>query len=133
MGRSGYLIDSNAIIDFLGGRLPDSGMEFLSQVIDDTPSISVITKIEVLGYNGTDQEELIFKSFVGDSEVLNLSEAIIDLCIQIRKSYRIKLPDALIAATAINNDFILVTRNISDFNFIENLELINPHKIKKSN
>jgi hypothetical protein len=69
MGRSGYLIDSNAIIDFLGERLPDSGMEFLSQVIDDTPSISVITKIEVLGYNGTDQEELIFKSFVGDSEV----------------------------------------------------------------
>ncbi|WP_409029151.1 type II toxin-antitoxin system VapC family toxin [Gracilimonas sediminicola] len=133
MGRSGYLIDSNAIIDFLGGRLPDSGMEFLSQVIDDTPSISIITKIEVLGYNGTDQEELIFKSFVGDSEVLGLSEGIIDLCIQIRKSYRIKLPDALIAATAINNDFILVTRNISDFNFIENLELINPHKIKKSN
>ncbi|WP_428236137.1 type II toxin-antitoxin system VapC family toxin [Gracilimonas sp.] len=133
MGRSGYLIDSNAIIDFLGGRLPDSGMEFLSQVIDDKPSISVITKIEVLGYNGTDQEELIFKSFVGDSEVLGLSEGIIDLCIQIRKSYRIKLPDALIAATAINNDFILVTRNISDFNFIENLELINPHKIKKSN
>ncbi|WP_349294199.1 PIN domain-containing protein [Gracilimonas sediminicola] len=76
---------------------------------------------------------MIFKSFVGDSEVLGLSEGIIDLCIQIRKSYRIKLPDALIAATAINNDFILVTRNISDFNFIENLELINPHKIKKSN
>lgn len=133
MERSGYLIDSNAIIDFLGGQLPESGMEFLSDIIDDVPSISVITKIEVLGYNGTEQEEHIFKSFMNDAEVLNLNEEIVDLCIQIRKSQKIKLPDALIAATTIEKDLILVTRNTADFDSIDGLDFINPHKIKKLN
>lgn len=132
MGRSGYLIDSNAIIDFLGGRLSDTGQEFLSRVIDDVPIISVISKIEVLGYNGTADEEQILKSFIADSEVLNFSEEIVDSCIQIRKAHRIKLPDSLIAATAIVEDLILITRNTSDFNVVKGLDLINPHKVKKS-
>ncbi|WP_421775374.1 type II toxin-antitoxin system VapC family toxin [Gracilimonas sp.] len=132
MGRSGYLIDSNALIDFLGGRLPDTGQEFLSHVIDNVPMVSVISKIEVLGYNGTAHEEQILKSFINDSEVLNLSEEIVASCIQIRKAHRIKLPDALIAATANVQDLILITRNISDFDIVEGLDLINPHKVKKS-
>lgn len=132
MGRSGYLIDSNAVIDFLGNNLPKKGMKFVGEIIDDVPKISVITQIEILGFNGTDQEELVFKSFVSDSEIYNLNTKIINLCIELRKIHKIKLPDALIAATAITHDFTLITRNTADFNSLKSLELINPHKLSKS-
>jgi hypothetical protein len=48
MGQQ-YLIDSNAVIDYLSGKLPKKGKLFMDKVINDTPNISVITKIEVLG------------------------------------------------------------------------------------
>lgn len=46
-----YLIDSNAIIDYLSGTLPSKGMDFLSEVVNAVPRVSVISKIKVLGYN----------------------------------------------------------------------------------
>ncbi len=42
-----YLIDSNAVIDYLGKKLPQAGITLLSEVVDNAPLISVITKIEV--------------------------------------------------------------------------------------
>jgi len=45
MGQQ-YLIDSNAVIDYLSGKIPEKGMLFMNQVINDIPNISVITKIE---------------------------------------------------------------------------------------
>ncbi len=48
--EQGYLIDSNAVIDYLSGIIPEKGMEFMHVIIDQGPLISVITKIEVLGY-----------------------------------------------------------------------------------
>lgn len=50
MGQQ-YLIDSNSVIDYLSGKLYKNGMSFMNQVINDIPIISVITQIEVLGYN----------------------------------------------------------------------------------
>ena len=52
---------------------------------------------------------------------------IIEKTIEIRKSYRIKLPDAIIAATAFVHNLTLLTRNISDYKNIEELSVINPH------
>ncbi len=46
--------------------------------------------------------------------------------VEIRKLYKIKLPDAIIAATAMTNNLILLSRNVSDFNQIDGLNLINP-------
>ncbi|MFW5988033.1 MAG: DUF5615 family PIN-like protein [bacterium] len=45
--------------------------------------------------------------------------------IDIRREHNIKLSDAIIASTAMENDFILVTRNTSDFKDIEKLEIFN--------
>lgn len=42
-----YLIDSNSVVDYLGKKLPDSGMVFMHPIIDAVANISVITKIEV--------------------------------------------------------------------------------------
>ncbi|NJK84443.1 MAG: type II toxin-antitoxin system VapC family toxin [Saprospiraceae bacterium] len=47
---------------------------------------------------------------------------------EIRKAYKIKLPDAIIAATALAYDLTLLTRNVSDFKNIDGINLINPHE-----
>ena len=54
-----------------------------------------------------------------------LAEVIVDECIVIRRNIRMKTPDAIIAATAIVNDFILLTSD-TDFNRIPNLRILNP-------
>jgi predicted nucleic acid-binding protein len=124
-----YLIDTNVIIDYLGNRLPISGLNFMNDIIDNIPTISVISKIEVLGFATTDENYFILKGFIDDSCVLDLTENVIDTCIEIRKNHKTKLPDAIIASTAITNNLILITRNISDFKNIDDLQVVDPHSL----
>lgn len=128
MGQQ-YLIDSNAVIDYLSGKIPEKGMAFMNQVINNIPNISVITKIEVLGYRTTPEAYKLLSGFVEDSVVIGLSDEIVERTIEIRKNKKIKTPDALIAATAIVNQFMLISRNTKDFDKMEGLEVINAHKL----
>jgi len=122
-----YLIDSNVVIDYLAGRLPDSGMSLVDQLVDETPQISVITKIEILGFNTTPEADRLLAGFINASTVLLLDERVSEHTITLRKKYRIKIPDAIIAATALVHDSILLTHNTDDFKKIENLKYIDPH------
>ncbi len=63
---------------------------------------------------------------MNDAKVFDLTNNIVDASIEIRKNNKTKLPDAIIAATALVNDLCLITRNISDFKNIDGLELLNP-------
>jgi len=54
-------------------------------------------------------------SFIENAEILNLDEEIILETIAIRKKYTVKLPDAIIAATCIVNNYQLLTNNTKDF------------------
>jgi len=110
-----YLIDTNAIIDYLGQKLPLAGMEFMNPIIDNVPNVSVISKIEVLGYQASEQHFHLLSDFMDDAIILDLTSPVVDVCIDIRKKNKTKLPDAIIAATAIVYDLVLVTRNTSDF------------------
>ncbi len=121
------MIDTNAVIDYLGKKLPLDGLTFLDQIIDQIPIISVITKIEVLGFNASDEHYQILTDFMNDASILNLSNHIVDASIEIRKNYKTKLPDAIIAATAIVHGLTLISRNVSDFNKIKGLQILDPH------
>lgn len=99
-------------------------MNFLSGVIDMTPNISIITQIEALSWINADKEkEAIVKSFINDCNILPLSHEVVEQCIKIRRSRKIKIPDAILAATAIVYDLSLLT-NDRDFNNILNLRVI---------
>ena len=111
----GFVIDSNAVIDYLSGEIPQNGMAFLNTVINDTPVISVMTEIENLGFNNPPESEYLLNQFIGDSLVVNLDDAVIKTTIEIRKKHKVKTPDAIIAATAMVLDYTLITRNVSDF------------------
>jgi len=123
---AGYLLDSNIIIGYLAGRLPASGMKLISSIVDQMPHISVISQIEVLRYNDTPENEAILNGFISNSVIYSLSPAVVQRTIELCKRSRIKLPDAVIAATALTEDFILVTRNIDDFKHVSGLGLLNP-------
>jgi predicted nucleic acid-binding protein len=100
-------------------------MVFMNPIIDAVANISVITKIEVLGFRMTKNEhEKLLEDFMHDAVVLALNDLVIDKTIQIRREHKIKLPDAIIAATALVYDFTLITRNTTDFTDI--CKVINP-------
>lgn len=127
MAEPYYLIDSNAVIDYLGNRLPEPGMNFMNDVIDAVANVSVITKMEVLGFNTPEDDYNLLAEFMDESVVLYLTEEIVEECIAIRKRQTIKLPDVIIATTAVVYDMDLITRNTSDFKNVPNLNIVNPH------
>jgi len=123
MGQK-YLLDTNAILDFMGKKLPEESQVFLSEIIDDQINISSINKMELLGFSNVEQDLI---DFVGFAEIYHIDDKIIDQTIELRKKYKIKLPDAIIAATAIVHNFTLISRNSSDFLKITELNYINPY------
>ena len=125
----GYLIDSDVIIGYLAGRIPEPGMESVSAIVNQTPCISVISQIEVLRFNDTQENEAVLKGFVNVSRIYPLNPAVVNRTIELCKQSKIKLPDAIIAATALTENLILVTRNTNDYKNIANLELFNPWAI----
>jgi len=127
MGKR-YLIDSNAAIDFLGGKLPEKGKQLMLKI---KPEISIITSIEILSKKDISISEIQkYKTFINSSFIYSdINEEIAEQTISIRKKYGLKTPDAIIAATAIVNKLILISRNEKDFTKIHKLELINPWKI----
>ena len=122
------MIDTNAVIQLLGGNLPSSGSQWLQNIINQNDHcLSVINQIELLGFNGSPAEMAILNSFIQISAILPLNDTIAQETIRLRKAYRIKLPDAIIAATALVHNCILVTNNISDFQTISGLVCDNAH------
>ena len=129
MEQPQYLIDTNAVIDYLGNKLPVSGMDFMNTVIDAVPNVSIVTKIEVLGFNAPEQHYKTLSNFISDATVLDLTNNVVEMSIEIRKKHRTKFPDAIIAATALVYDLVLISRNISDFKNINELKVIDPHRL----
>ena len=121
-----YIIDSNILIDAEAQELPLDGMTFLKKIIDEDFIISFVTYIEILGYKKVTKSA---QEFVSLAHVIEINKRIIDECIKIRKSRSIKLPDAIIASTAMANNYTLVTHNVSDFMGISGLKIIDPYNL----
>lgn len=123
-----YLIDSNAVIDFCNGKLPLAGRELLFSIVQ--PKISVITHIEVFGFPEISRtEEKLLNDFVSIALIYPLDIDVAKKSIEIKKKARIKLPDAVIAATALIHGLVLISRNLADFDKITGLKVLNPHDL----
>ena len=132
MEQPKYLIDTNAVIDYLGKKLPADGMIFMNTVIDAVPQITIITKIEVLGFNTPGEHYKLLTDFMDDATIFDLTNDVVDATIKIRKNHKTKLPDAIIAATALVYNLVLISRNTSDFKNIKGLTCIDPHGSQKA-
>lgn len=125
MGKR-YLIDTNILIEYTGNLLPANTYSFISEVIDNEFNISIINKIEVLGHNTAGKN---VESFIDLAHVFELTNEVALKTIELRKSYKTKLPDAIVAATALVFDLTIITRNTKDFLKINGLEVIDPYNI----
>jgi hypothetical protein len=123
-----YLWDTNITVYYLQQQFSVSAEKFMDELlIEYQPAISVISEIELLCWKSqSEEDEVILRSFIQDAFVIELETSIKLKTAEIRKSTKLKLPDAIIAATAIEFDLILLTRNVSDFNKIPGLKITNP-------
>lgn len=124
-----YLIDTCAVIKYLEEIFPPEALAFIDTVVDGNSIVSFITKIELLAWNPPIAEDIkIRMDFLSGSKILYITDEVIERTIQIRKETNLKLPDSMIAATAITYNFILLSDNDKDFLKVEPLGLkyINP-------
>ena len=128
MNGDKFLFDTNTVIYYLTEtELSQSALGRLENICRVQINISVITKLELLGFNFlTKEDEYLAKEFISGSNVYQINPQIEDETIQLRKDSKIKLPDAVIAATAISHNFTLITRNFGDFKTIAKLNIVNP-------
>jgi predicted nucleic acid-binding protein len=117
-----YLLDTNFVINYFKGIFSDDAAKFTDSVINDLTYVSVITRMELLSLQSLKpKDEEVIKEFIFDSTVFSLEENIITKTILLRRTNKIKLPDAIIAATAIVHNLQLITHNLKDFKNIPEL------------
>jgi predicted nucleic acid-binding protein len=130
MATTGYLIDTNAAIDYIGEAMPPKGLAFMDNIIDKEYSISVISRIELYAYSKlTNKDKDTLDIFTGQASILNINDDIIEKTIELRKVYKTKLPDAIIAATAVVYGLTLISHNVKDFKNITGLSVIDPYSL----
>jgi predicted nucleic acid-binding protein len=121
------IFDSNILIYHLNGQLDERVDLILKKCLNEEPYISVVTRIEILGW-----PELSQANFERAERLLDLfneqplTADIVSCCIDLRRHKRIKVPDAIIEATALCLRIPLITNNIDDFKGIDSLNLIDP-------
>ncbi|HPR61236.1 MAG TPA: type II toxin-antitoxin system VapC family toxin, partial [Prolixibacteraceae bacterium] len=114
-----YLIDTCAVIKYLQNSFPEKGLIFLDSILDKECQISFITQIELLAWRNNNESSLaIYKQFIKGSKILYINDIVINEAIEIRKKTKVKLPDAIIAATALCYNLTLISDNDKDFNLI---------------
>lgn len=96
-----YLLDTNALIYAINRKLRLPRADY---------AISVITRMELLSWPElSEDEESQLKSALSAIKVLQLTPSIEDAAVKIRRATSLKLPDSIIAATAIDGGYVLIT------------------------
>ena len=125
-----YLIDTSISIKYLNQTLPARGVDFIDSFINTDCTISFISEIELQVWNPADPADIVvYQQFVSRSNIIGISGEIISQTIEIRKNYKLKIADAIIAATALSYDLTLTADNDSDFSRIPHLKYQNPRKM----
>jgi hypothetical protein len=117
------LLDSNLII--YASRPQHGALRKL--IAREAPSVSVISKVETLGYHELGENgQRFLEAFFDAADVLPVSGSVVAAAIRLRQKRRMSLGDALIAGTARSPGLPLATHNTEDVAWIEELEVIDP-------
>ena len=112
-----FLADTNALIYLVNGN------SCMLPYLEKNLALSIISTMELLSFSGiTETEDQSIRSLINDCKEIILSNEIKEKAIEIRKKYKIKLPDAIVAASALVNNLPLITAD-KVFNQIRELDL----------
>ncbi len=125
-GDKVIFVDTNVVVGFLNRDM------FIVDLLNRYSSlcgllyVSVIVEIEAMSFSKLSDDEVHFlkKFFKSNFHQVNLDPNIADITARFRRESKIKLPDALIAATAMSMNAPLLTRNIKDFKKVLGLKII---------
>ena len=105
-----FLLDTNMVIGLLKGHAPAIALAEQVGLVLDRTAVSQITRMELLGYPKlTEHEDQAIRTFLAACQVRLLDEQIEAQAIRLRRHGTFKLPDAIIAATALSGALRLVT------------------------
>lgn len=108
-----YLLDTNVILGMLKSTPEILAMVGSTGLMAQQCAISAVTRMELLGYPGiTADEDALIRQRLAQLTYLAISSAVEDKAIELRRSRRVKLPDALIAATALCHGLELLTMDV---------------------
>jgi len=121
-----YLCDSCILIDYLRGK-----EDVKQKLLNDRKQglgMSAVTYMELMVGALNKREVALIKKAFADFEIIEISEAISikarNLIEKFSKSHNLQIPDALIAATALELDLPLSTANLKDFQYIPDLRIV---------
>lgn len=117
------ILDSNLIIY----AAKDEYTQLRSLILDTATCVSIISKLEALGYRFLTTDDKIYLEGVFQmTKVIPINDAVIERAITLRQAKKMSVGDAIIAATALLNNLELYTNNTDDFTNISGLKVINP-------
>ena len=118
-----YLLDSNVLIYSAA-----EAHQFLRPlVLNRLNFVSLISKVETQGFHKLEEADAVyFNSLFAVITSLPVTPNIIERAIRLRQQRRMTLGDSLIAATAIEFELVLATRNVADFAAISYLTVYDP-------
>ena len=110
MSGSKYLLDTNFILGLLSNTPQVLSEVATRKLLISECAYSAITRMEILGFTGiTREEESLIRQRLERMTYLPVTRAIEDIAIDLRQARKVKLPDAVIAATAICAGLFLLT------------------------
>lgn len=116
------LVDSNILIY----ATKPAHAELRRWLVEALPKLSVISKVEILGYHKLHAaEKTALTELLSNLELIYLAPACYEIAIQLRQQRKLTLGDALIAATCLEWGYALATCNTGDFVWIKELKLFN--------
>lgn len=125
-GKDNFLLDTNVVLGFLNGNANIRDF-FQKKLMGSLLYVSQITRMELLGFpNISSEEETHLKNFLSHVRILPINDTVCDHAIKLRKTIKLKLPDALIAATTISFDLTLITCDTDLLNKNAYFHSINP-------
>jgi predicted nucleic acid-binding protein len=119
-----FTLDTNCLIYYFKGE--EKVIDLIQNLILEraTIFISIITKVEVLAYPEiTPGEEKTFLEMMKNMILIEFDDKLTNFVVDLRRKHKIKLPDAIIAATSLYTNSTLITRNIKDFSKIKELNI----------
>ena len=121
------ILDTNIVLYLL------SGDETVAEVINGKQIyISFVTELELLGYSKlSEEEEAQIHSFLSECGIVNITEQVKEKTIALRRAYKLKLPDCIIAATSHYLDIPLMTAD-PDFKKVEEINVVHYNVIEQT-
>jgi predicted nucleic acid-binding protein len=123
------LLDSNIIIYAIQPKYA----QLRQFIADHAPSVSALSYVEVLGYHRlTEADRIDLELFFQVAQVLPITQSVLEQAVALRQIRKISLGDSIIAGTALVHNLTLVTRNINDFQWIGQLQFLDPFDAETS-